>query len=63
MIRIIQVNLGKGRAAWDVLQQRVKELTVDMLILSEQCKQPEFSGWHEDDTMRPNSGHIWKRQH
>lgn len=35
-----------------MLQQKLKELKVAILILSAQCKQPEFTGWHKDDTNR-----------
>lgn len=52
MKKYLQVNLGRGREAQDLLLQEAAEKSSDILIVSEQYKQPESGSWFQDTTGR-----------
>lgn len=52
MIRYLQVNLGRGREAQDLLTQVAVEKSTDILIVCEHYKQPECESWFQDTTAR-----------
>lgn len=51
-MRILQLNLNHCRAAQDLLMQRVRELGVDVAILSEQFRDVDTVPWVADTTSR-----------
>lgn len=50
MARFLQINLGRGREAQDLLSQVAAEKKVDVLIISEQYRKPEIGAWYQDTT-------------
>lgn len=47
-LRIIQINLVKGKQAQDLLVQTMTERTIDVAIISEPYGKPESGVWYED---------------
>ena len=52
MIRCLQVNLGRGCEAQDLLMQAAIEKRVDILLISEQYWKPKTGTWFHDTTSR-----------
>lgn len=52
MTHFIQVNLGNGREAQDLLMQVAAEKNVDILLISEQYRKPETGIWFQDTRAR-----------
>lgn len=50
MIKCLQVNLGRGRQAQDLLLHKLLESNTDVAIISEQYKSPDSLVWYEDKT-------------
>lgn len=50
MIRFLQINLGRGKQAQDLLMQTCRERKVDVALISEQYKRPELAHWYQDAT-------------
>ncbi|KAI8126689.1 putative 115 kDa protein in type-1 retrotransposable element R1DM [Lucilia cuprina] len=50
MIKFIQVNLGKGRHAQDLLLHKLSESYIDLALISEQYKRTDAQMWFEDST-------------
>lgn len=48
MARFLQINLGRGREAQDLLMQVAAEKKADVLIISEQYKKPDTGLWFQD---------------
>ena len=47
-VKFLQLNLGRGRDAQDLLMQTARERGVDVLLISEQYKWSENSSWFQD---------------
>lgn len=47
-LKYLQVNLGRGREAQDLLMQTAVERKVDVLLISEQYRKPELGCWFQD---------------
>ena len=52
MIRLMQINLRRGREAQNLLMQVASEREVDILLISEQYRKPEMGTWFEDGTSK-----------
>ncbi|XP_015600908.1 uncharacterized protein LOC107270416 [Cephus cinctus] len=52
MVRFLQVNLGRGREAEDLLLQAAVEKGAGVLIVSEQYRIPDTGFWFQDTTGR-----------
>lgn len=52
MLSILQINIGKSRAAFDLLMETCRERTVDIITFSEQCRKPESTTWYQDRSER-----------
>jgi len=51
MIKILQINVDGGRVAQDLMEAKIKELDIDVLIISEQYKnKTEEDGWFRDNS-------------
>lgn len=69
-MRLLQVNLNHCRAAQELLHQTVRELNIDIALISEPFKNPNQPGWICDNTTTsaiwPTSGQalqdIWSIQ-
>ena len=48
MIRFLQINLGRGREAQNLLMHVAAEKDVDVLLISEQYRKPQTGSWYED---------------
>ena len=51
-MKFLQLNLGWGRDAQDLLMQTAKERGADVLLISEQYKWSENSSWFQDASRR-----------
>lgn len=51
-MKFLQVNLGKSKAAQDLLLQAATERNVDLLLVSEQPKNIEEAMWFQDGSRR-----------
>ena len=47
-MKFLQLNLGKGKEAQDLLMQTARERGADLLLISEQHKWSENSAWYQD---------------
>jgi len=51
MIKILQINVDGGRVAQDLMEAKIKELGIDVLIICEQYKnRTEEDGWFRDNS-------------
>lgn len=50
--KFIQVNLGRGSRAQDLLLHTAKEQRVDVLLLTEPYRKPDTENWFQDETGR-----------
>ena len=51
-VKFLQLNLGRGKGAQNVLMQTARETRADMLLISEQHKWSENSAWYQDASRR-----------
>ena len=51
-MRFLQLNLNNCQAAQDLLSQTVRELNIDVAILSEPYRRNEQGGWTSDDSSK-----------
>ena len=51
-MKFLQLNLGRGRDAQDLLIQTAREKRADALLISEQYKWSENSAWYQDASRR-----------
>ena len=51
-MRFLQLNLGRGRDAQNLLMQVARERRADVLLISEQYRKPENSVWLQDASRR-----------
>ena len=51
-MKFLQLNLGKGKEALNLLMQTAKERGADVLPISEQHKWSENSAWYQDTSRR-----------
>ena len=49
MAKFIQINLHQSKAAQELLYQTVKEQEASILLVSEQYRNRDNSGWHSDN--------------
>ena len=49
MAKFIQINLHQSEAAQDLLYQTAKEQEASILLVSEEYRNPDNSGWHLDN--------------
>ena len=49
MAKFLQINLHRAEAAQDLLYQTAKEQEASILLVSEQYRNPDNSGWHSDN--------------
>ena len=49
MAKFIQISLHQSQAAQDLLYQTAKEQEASILLVSEQYRNPNNSGWHSDN--------------
>lgn len=49
-MRFLQINLGKGKEAQDLLLQTAIEKEIDLLLICEQYRKPETKIWYQDQT-------------
>ena len=47
-VKFLQLNLGRGKGAQDLLMQNARERGADVLLISEQHKWSENSAWYQD---------------
>lgn len=52
MLKFIQINLGHGREAQDLMIQKAVECCADVVIISEPYKKPSSSIWYQDPSNR-----------
>ncbi|KAI8129373.1 Retrovirus-related Pol polyprotein from type-1 retrotransposable element R1 [Lucilia cuprina] len=52
MTKVIQINLGRGRHAQDLLLHKLTESNIDVALISEQYKRSDSQIWFEDATKR-----------
>lgn len=51
-IQVLQINLGRGREAQDLLMQTAVEKEVDLLLICEQYQKVETAMWYQDQTAK-----------
>ena len=51
-MKFLQLNLGRGKVAQDLLMQNARERGADVLLISEQYKRFENSAWYQDVSRR-----------
>lgn len=51
-IKFLQINLGRGREAQDLMIQKAAENNTDILLISEQYRKPTSQVWYEDTIHR-----------
>ena len=51
-LKFLQLNLGRGKDAQDLLMQASRERGADVLLISEQYKWSENSAWYQDASRR-----------
>ena len=51
-MKFLQLNLGRGKEAQNLLMQTAKERGADILLISEQHKWSENSAWYQDASRR-----------
>ena len=49
-VKFLQLNLGRGKEAQNLLMQTAKERGTDVLVISEQQKWSENSTWYQDES-------------
>lgn len=47
-VKFLQINLGRGREAQDLLMQKATEENTDVVLISEQYRNPTSQVWYED---------------
>ena len=52
-VNFLQLNLGRGKDAQNLLMQTARERRADVLLISEQHKWSENSAWYQDASRRP----------
>ena len=51
-MKFLQLNLGRGKEAQNLLMQTARERRADVLLISEQHKWSENSAWYQDASRR-----------
>ena len=51
-MKFLQLNLGRGKEAQDLLMQTDRERVADVLLISEQQKWSENTAWYQDASRR-----------
>ena len=51
-MKFLQLNLGRGKDAQDLLMQTARERGADVLLISERYKWSENSAWFQDESRR-----------
>ena len=51
-LKFLQVNLGRGREAQDLMTQKAVEENTDILLISEPYRKPLSQAWYEDSSKR-----------
>ena len=51
-MKFLQLNLGRGKEAQNLLMQTAKERGADVLLISEKHKWYENSAWYQDASRR-----------
>lgn len=51
-LKFLQINLGNGREAQDLLLQKATEVNCDIVIISEPYWKPLSGNWYQDNTKR-----------
>lgn len=51
-MNFLQINLGRGKQAQDLLMQVAREKDIDILLICEQYKKPSSAIWYQDKTSR-----------
>lgn len=52
IMKFLQINLGRGREAQDLMLQKATEDNTDILLISEPYKNPQARVWYEDTSHR-----------
>ena len=49
-LNFLQINLGRGREAQDLMVQKATEENTDILLISEPYRKPLSQAWYEDSS-------------
>lgn len=52
MLKMLQINIGHGREAHDLMMQKATESASDIVLISEPYRKPYSKIWYEDSTNR-----------
>ena len=54
-MKFLQLNLGRGKGAQDLLMQTARERAANVLLISKQHKWSENSAWYQDASRKGRS--------
>lgn len=53
-LKILQINLGRGRQAQDLMVRNADEKDIDIVLISEQYGKCESKNWYQDKPGKPS---------